>query len=315
MQSRQISHFVRFTSVPATDTTNGAGTAGNPRGPNPKYSVHQRCGVFRPEVSNSKDTNHMTTTPSSQRTLMTANPTNGMAVAGFVCSLLGLFTAGNLLSPIGLILSAVALGRPGNRALAGWGVALGILGLCGWAIALLIAGAALIAIFAALLGIGIIALANPIKAEVTADMGIIAAALEKEREDSGYLPADLASLGLDGAFLTDPWNNAYEYRLTDANDHGYEIISAGKDGQIATDDDIAFSTLGDLWGEDGLVRVTTTDDGDGQHVRVRIGGRTIDVNKSGQGATVDLGEEEYEVGGGETTSGGTTQDGDGGGED
>jgi hypothetical protein len=234
---------------------------------------------------------------------MAANPTNGMAIAGFVCSLLGLLTGGHILSPVGLILSAVALGRPGNRGLAGWGVALGILGLCGWAIAILIAGAALAAIFAALLGIGLIALANPVKAEITADMAVIAAAIEDERNDSSYLPADVTALGLDQAFLNDPWGNPYEYRLTDTNEHGYEIVSWGKDGQIGTDDDIAFSKLGDLWGEDGLVRVTTSDDEDGQHVRVRIGSRTIDVNKSEDGATVDIGDEEYEVneGGSEDT--------------
>jgi hypothetical protein len=239
--------------------------------------------------------NQMSTTPNSQQNLMAANPTNGMAIAGFVCSLLGLLTGGHLLSPVGLILSAVALGRPGNRALAGWGVALGILGLCGWAIALIVAGTVILGLLAALLGIGLIALANPVKAEITADMAIMAAAIEEERDETGYLPADLATLGLDAAFLTDHWGNAYEYRLTDQNERGYELISAGEDRQIGTGDDITFSKLDELWGEDGLVRVTTSDDEDGEHVRVRIGGRTIDVNRNEDGATVDVGDEEYEV--------------------
>ena len=46
-----------------------------------------------------------------------AEQSNGLAIAGFVCSLLGIFT-GFLLSPIGLILSLVALGRPGGRGFA-----------------------------------------------------------------------------------------------------------------------------------------------------------------------------------------------------
>ena len=56
-----------------------------------------------------------------------AEQSNGLAIAGFVCSLLGLFT-GFLLSPIGLILSLVALGRPGGRGFAVAGVVIGLLG-------------------------------------------------------------------------------------------------------------------------------------------------------------------------------------------
>lgn len=61
-------------------------------------------------------------------------PMSGLAVAGFVCSLVWGF---GFLSPIGLALSFLALAQikrnPGMRgsALAGWGIALGILG-CIW---------------------------------------------------------------------------------------------------------------------------------------------------------------------------------------
>jgi hypothetical protein len=237
----------------------------------------------------------MSTTPSSQQTLMASKPTNGMAIAGFVCSLIGLFSGGHILSPVGLILSAVALGRPGNRALAGWGVALGILGLCGWVLVLLVAGSVVLGLLAVALGIGLIALANPVKAEITADMAILAASIEEERDQTGYLPADLAVLNLDSSFLTDHWGNAYEYRLTNENERGYEIISAGEDGQIGSDDDITLTNLGDMWGEDGLVHVTTSEGDDG-HFTVRIGDRTIDVEKDqGGGVTVDIGEEEIQV--------------------
>ncbi len=236
----------------------------------------------------------MSTYPNSQQTLMAQNPTNGLAIAGFVCSLLGLFTGG-LPSPVGLILSAVGLGKPGNRALAGWGVALGIVGLCGWIIAAVIAIIAIPVVLLAMVGIGLYALANPVKAEVTADMAIVAASIHESREDTGYLPADLSTLNLDPGFLNDPWGNAYTYRLTDENERGYELTSAGADGQIVNDDDITLTNLGDLWNEGGLVEVTTTEGADGDHVRVRIGDRTIEVDEDQDGARVEVGGEEYEV--------------------
>lgn len=58
-------------------------------------------------------------------------PMSGLAVAGFVTSLVWAF---GFLSPIGLVLSALAIGQikrnPGMRGstLAGWGIALGIIG-------------------------------------------------------------------------------------------------------------------------------------------------------------------------------------------
>lgn len=61
-------------------------------------------------------------------------PMSGLAVAGFVCSLVW---ALGFLSPIGLALSLLAVAQikrnPGMRgsALAGWGIALGVLG-CIW---------------------------------------------------------------------------------------------------------------------------------------------------------------------------------------
>ncbi|MCH7573099.1 MAG: DUF4190 domain-containing protein [Planctomycetes bacterium] len=106
-----------------------------------------------------------------------AEQSNGLAIAGFVCSLLGLFT-GFLLSPIGLILSLVALGRPGGRGFAVAGVVIGLLGSCGAIVAVLLvvllgAGAVLAAVG---LGIAMIALAEPEKIELTSDMINIAIA-------------------------------------------------------------------------------------------------------------------------------------------
>lgn len=64
---------------------------------------------------------------------------NGMAVAGFVCSLVGLFLFGIILGPLGIVFSAIGLskakkeGRP-LRGLALAGLILGIVATLGWLI-------------------------------------------------------------------------------------------------------------------------------------------------------------------------------------
>jgi general secretion pathway protein G len=44
---------------------------------------------------------------------------------------------------------------------------------------------------------------------------------------------------------TDPWNNMYRYRrLPEDHPAGFEIMSAGKDGQFGTEDDLSSLELG-----------------------------------------------------------------------
>lgn len=68
-----------------------------------------------------------------------APTSNGMAVAGFVCGVVGLFIFGIILGPLGIIFSAIGLsksnkeGRP-LRGLAIAGLVCGIIGVIGWAI-------------------------------------------------------------------------------------------------------------------------------------------------------------------------------------
>ncbi len=173
-----------------------------------------------------------------------AQQTNGMAIAGFVCSLVGLFTA--ILSPIGLILSLVALRREGGRGWAIAGIILGSLGLCGWLIAFVVAGAAMLAA----LGIGAaafaFALSEPEKIELTADVGVMTAAIEAHREVTGALPADLDALDLGAPFLTDPWGNPYRYILL-PDRAGYKIMTNGPDGAPDTADDANVRDLLEIW--------------------------------------------------------------------
>lgn len=217
---------------------------------------------------------------------------NGLGVAAFVCSLIGLFTGG-LLSPIGLILGLVALGRP-PRGMAIAGVVLGFLGTCGGFILLIVFGAAILAV----LGIGVLAftLANAEKVEVSADMAQIAAHVIRYRdENDGVLPASLTILhGLRAEALMDPWGRAYRYILTDDTDMGFDVISDGEDGRPETLDDIRLSRLGEVWGLNGNVSIS--DGGDGV-VQLRVGNKRINIRggKDGGSITVDVDGETHQL--------------------
>ncbi len=175
-----------------------------------------------------------------------AQQTNGMAIAGFVCSLVGMVSGGHLLSPIGLILSLVALKREGGRGWAIAGIIIGGLGICGWLIAFLVFGVAMLAA----LGIGAAAVAfamsEPEKIELTADVGVMTAAIEAHRDVTGALPADLDALDLGAPFITDPWGNPYRYILVPER-AGYEIMTNGPDGAPDTTDDANVRDLLEIW--------------------------------------------------------------------
>lgn len=174
--------------------------------------------------------------------------TNGLGIAGFVCSLIGLVFTGGLLCPVGLILSLVALGRrPRGFAIAG--VIVGLLGTCGIGIfvimAIAVGAAAVVATVAGLAGVMLFF--EQEKVEITTDMAWIAIAAESYEEENGVLPADLDLLDLEPSILTDPWGSPYRYLLVEL-DPGFDLISAGRDGQFETEDDVALSRLDEAWG-------------------------------------------------------------------
>lgn len=219
--------------------------------------------------------------------------TNAMGIAGFVCSLVGLVGIGSL-SPVGLILSLIGLGRE-PRGLAIAGVILGVLGTCGWGIFWLI----WIVLIAAGVGIALsaaafFALSEPVRGELTVDMGVIAAAIENYREREGYLPANLTLLGLDEQALADPWGNQYHYAFLEESP-GYDLISYGEDGQFGTDDDISLSKLPEYWTGAPFFAVEAADQNG--RVTVNLSGRKVDVvGDEKQGAVkIDLGDRVIEI--------------------
>lgn len=172
-----------------------------------------------------------------------ARATNGLGVAGFVCSVIGLLTGG-ILSPVGLILSLIALGRS-PRGFAVAGVVVGLLGTCGGVIlvlAILAFGLAVV-----LAAVGIFAFTQSERIELSADMAKIAARAEDyKRENRGIAPAGLEVLGLETSTLTDPWGNRYRYVLV-TGEPGYDILSDGKDAKTGTADDVSLSKLDRYW--------------------------------------------------------------------
>jgi len=169
--------------------------------------------------------------------------TNGLGIAGFVCSLVGLFTGG-LLCPIGLILSLVALGRqPKGFAVAG--LILGLLGTCGGIIVFLLFGTLILGA----LGIAAAAviLSESERFEITFDMDGMATAIRVYEDEHGALPASLDDLELPEAMRTDPWARRYAYRLTPGTAAGFDVISAGPDGQFDTEDDLMLSRRDQIW--------------------------------------------------------------------
>jgi len=174
--------------------------------------------------------------------------TNGLAVAGFICSVAGLLTGG-LLCPVGLILSLVGLGRPSGRGWAIAGIAIGLLGTCLGVVAVFVAAtfiAAAIAVIGTGFGVLALVLTQSEQLEISADMIDIAYSAVVYQDDNGSLPTDLDELELKTPTLTDPWGNAYRYILTE-HEPGFDVTSWGADGQPATDDDVRLSTLGKAW--------------------------------------------------------------------
>jgi hypothetical protein len=210
-----------------------------------------------------------------------ASETNSLGLAGFICSILGLVTAG-ILSPIGLILSLVALGRrPRGFAIAG--VVIGLVGSCGGIVIFLLFSAAILA----LLGIAAaIVLSDPQRLEISGDMISTAVAIEKYRDENRYLPASLGLLGLSESTLTDPWGERYRYDLKDPQGN-FDLVSAGADRTFDTKDDVKLSALGEQWWPAAHIQIEG-DRGKRGTVRVSVGKSKVEVRGDEEGRTVQI---------------------------
>jgi hypothetical protein len=234
-----------------------------------------------------------------------ARETNGLGVAGFVISLIGLVLTGGVLCPIGLVISLVALGRrPRGFAIAG--TVLGFLGTCGGLLVLLLAGGT---ILAALGMVAIaIAMSEPERVELTTDMANIAVQVEQYREENHYVPASLTLLHIKDTVTTDPWGTPYKYLVLD-DGKSFDVVSAGKDKTFDTSDDQSLTRLDKVWqgldnihigrdqhGKQGAVEISfgdnklnVTGSEVGGSVTIESGGKSIQIDGDEDGGSVNAG--------------------------
>lgn len=155
-----------------------------------------------------------------------SQPTNGLGIAGFIVSLVGLILTCGLLSPLGLLLSLFALFKPPR----GFAVAGVITGLV---------GTAMLALFGFYMvmgakGVGEAARAAAKIAQTMAAIGQAQAIIEQHRAETSELPE-----GIEGNKLVigiqDGWQHSLRY---DRMNGDYLIRSAGADGEFETADDL-----------------------------------------------------------------------------
>jgi hypothetical protein len=159
-------------------------------------------------------------------------PQNGLGIAGFVTSLVGVLTCG-VLSPVGLILSLIALVKP-PRGFAIAGTVIGIVG----SIWVIFAGFAMVAA-----ALGIRTAAKAVEDYVTAYQSARQAyvQIDQQRKNTGTAPTS-ADANTVAAKFTDPWGTALRGEVDD----GVIVIrSAGRDKKFDTSDDLRF-TEGEL---------------------------------------------------------------------
>ncbi len=160
---------------------------------------------------------------------MRGDPANSLGIAGFVVSLVGLFSCG-LLSPIGAIMSMIAVGRR-PRGLAIAGIVIGLIGSL-WLIALIV-GIALVGIGGVLALVGFAP-----QLEAIADQYNVNTAIKEHVRQHGALPGALSDLtGLNEEHRTDPWGSPYRLETLD-DGVTIVVISDGPDKSPGTSDDI-----------------------------------------------------------------------------
>lgn len=176
-----------------------------------------------------------------------AEQSNGLAIAAFVISLVGLVGTGGILCPVGLILGLIALGKPGGRGFSIAAIILGLIGSCGVifavGIAIIFGIGLLVAFFAFVIG----AAGSAENVGVAVDMATVAAEVSEYRQRTGGYPERLEDIAVDQEHLVDPWGGRLVYEPT-GEQLGFDLVSAGPDGTPDTADDIRLSELGALFG-------------------------------------------------------------------
>jgi len=137
----------------------------------------------------------------------------------------------------------VALGRR-PRGFAVAGIILGLLGTCVGILMIWVVGFGLLA----LLGFAAVAFVTEAERfEVTADMITIVGLVQHYEDENRRLPDSLDDLEIPQSKRLDPWGTPYDYRLTSGAKMGFDLVSAGPDLQLDTEDDMQLSRLDEAW--------------------------------------------------------------------
>lgn len=155
---------------------------------------------------------------------------NSLGTAGFIVSLVGLIVCAGFLCPIGLVLSAIALGKE-PRGLAIAGTIIGFIGsLLGVLIVLLALG---------VIGAGIGFLSMFASHSITYN-NMYTASNEIDiyySNNNSTLPDEPTGTSLISNYA-DEWGTAFKYDPNSQHGADYDLISAGPDMQFGTGDDI-----------------------------------------------------------------------------
>lgn len=162
--------------------------------------------------------------------------TNTLGIVGFVLGIVGLCGCGGLVSPIGLVVSVIALFRQPR----GWAIAgtiLSALGCCcmlpiGLPVLLMATG--IVSVSAFVLWIAATFATNP-GARTALFAFVIGGMLIAYHQQNGSLPPTLDDLDLDPRILRDGWDRPFIYELDDKG--GFVIRTIGADGVEGTADD------------------------------------------------------------------------------
>ena len=153
-------------------------------------------------------------------------PTNGLGLAGFIVSLVGLILTCGVVCPVGLVLSLFALRKEPR----GFAIAGAVIGAIGSLFAIVVVGAIVM-----LVAEGKEAVLHGAGGQLQTVFALTEAeqTIEMEKADKGRLPDESHGNELISE-IRDGWQRALRY---EPHDDAFTIRSAGPDGEFGNDDD------------------------------------------------------------------------------
>ena len=203
-----------------------------------------------------------------QTTYYQPPPTNALGVAGFVVSLTGMVVCGGLISPIGLILSMIALTKQPR----GFAIAGSIIGALG----------SLMGVVAVLMFAGIIGGFSSMFSMSATSFTIDSASYEIDNHfstNSSTLPDEPTGDALISSYL-DEWGQTLKYEPSAGTTDQYTITSPGEDGVFGTTDDISNSYTAYNWGATSTVGPGFLQEPEAEDIEAAFGVVADKVNKA-----------------------------------